>query len=127
MALPTGFAGSPVILSFEDVGAGTDVEHAVIKINRKLKITAVDVASHAAVVADGTNYVTIALKNGANTVGSFDTSTTGLTAKTFRAMTLTAAQQVISADSTLTVDATHSGTGVAVSNPVVQIEFEIVD
>tara|TARA_Y100000034_G_scaffold120423_1_gene163304 strand:- start:2983 stop:3333 length:351 start_codon:yes stop_codon:yes gene_type:complete len=107
-----------------DVAAGTDVEHAIHLADRQFDVRNVAVASHAAVTADAADYVTISLKQGSNTVASLTTATTGLAAKTFRALTLTAANARIEDGETLTLDVAHTGsTGVAVTGLVVNVEF----
>ena len=69
---------------------------------------------------DGSNYATIALKQGATTVSSFDTSATTLTAGTSQALTNAAAgaSAELGQGDTLHLAVTKTGTGIAVKGIV---------
>lgn len=90
-------------------------------IDHAIKIEEAKVCLQANVTADGTNYKTITLvyNDGAagsdTTIGTVDTSATGFTAKVARALTLTAANQVIPVGSQLEWVVAAAGTGVALT------------
>ena len=110
-------------VSVEDTAAGTDVESAVYYADRKMDIREVWVASNAALTTDVNDYVTIELKQGANVVATLSTVATGLTAKTFRQLTLTAANARIEAGETLTVAITNAGSNGKATN---NLQFSIL-
>ena len=75
--------------------------------------------------ANASDYVTITLNDGTNTIATLDTATVALTADTPRAMTVTARLALISADTNLRLTVTQTGsTGVAVVALQADIEIE---
>jgi hypothetical protein len=116
------------VLTFnvEDNAAGTGSTYPLLIADRKMDIREINFASKTTTAAHASNYVTVALKNGSDTIGSA-TTVTVLTAAVFRALTLTAANIRVSAGDTLTLVLTHSGTGAATDGLVVQIEADPVE
>lgn len=113
--------------SVEDTAAGSDATFPLLIADRKMDIREINVASKTTIAADADDYVTIAVVNGANTIGSL-TTVTVLTAATFRAMTLTAGNIRVSAGDTLTLVITNTGsTGVATDGLQLQIEADPVE
>ncbi len=71
--------------------------------------------------ADGSNYVQVELFNGSDSLGSFDTSSTGLTEGTPRAISLSGGDALEFTGGTDAIKAavTHPGTGAAIEGELV--------
>lgn len=97
-------------------GAAVDGDTAfTAKVPQDGHVVSVTLTSVSAVAADGTNNRTFAVKNGANTVATFTTSSQSLVAGTPKALTLsgTASNLVVKEGDVLHAVETHSGSGVA--------------
>lgn len=96
----------------------------------KWRLKAAGLLPHADSAANGANYVTATLSNAAGTtMGTFTTASTGLTAGTYRGVTLTATvNPEVDGDSVgerVKLNVAKSGTGVAV-NALFVVDWESV-
>jgi len=129
MAL-TGLEQQGLVINVGDSAAGGTEEFALLKPKRKIRVTAAAIAAKANVTANATNYKIFTLRTlgTTNNLAQIDTSSTGLTAATFRDMgTISPAYAEISPDETLTLKLTVAGTGVAVNGLTIQINYEIIE
>lgn len=130
MAL-TGLESLHLVFALGDVLADSDaLVVPLFKAQRRMKITSVLFAADTTATAADTNYQAVAVKNGATTLA---TATTGpaaggdtLTAGAFTTKSVAAASQQVNSGSTITVDYTKTGTGMALSGLTIQIVGEIL-
>lgn len=95
---------------------------------KKSKILSVKIMNGAGIAASNTDFAVISLKAGSTTVASYDTRAAGqgaLTANVSKAFAIVSGEetQVAGTDLTLVYDETDSGTAVALTDAVVQIEY----
>lgn len=106
-----------VVFHFPSVGAGTDEELyiAVNLLSSKARIKKVRLTPYTARTADATNYTTITLKSGANTICSRATDVAGgnMVAGTAEVLTIDDAYSEVSDGDVLAVHKDDSGTGLA--------------
>ena len=128
MAL-TGWEARPFVAGpISQAAGGSAVQVPVMRVPRKLKLDAVRIAVGAAITADDSNYVTIALTDGATTYATASTTTSGtgdISANSFVDLTISTAE--VDAGTQLYLSLTQAGTGVDVTNLVMQLEFEYQD
>lgn len=106
-----------------DNAAGTDRTIYLFRAPVAIDIKAIYVTVSTTLAADAADYVTITLLQGANTIGSLATSSTGFTGGTPRAMTLTEANTRVTAGTAVKLTIVNTGsTGAALDEVVVQID-----
>ena len=130
MPASSGRSSETRIMTFMvgDYAADSDaIKTALTKLDHAIKITGIKVAHDTAITAQDTDYNTVAITDGTNTIASFATgpAATGqsFVAGTFVALTLVAAYVEQAAAQTLKVEYTKTGNGLAGSGLVVQIEY----
>ena len=116
------------LLAIGDYVANSDaIKTPVWVLDHKIKITAVKAAHDTAITAQDTDYNTVALTDGTNTIASFATgpAATGqsFTAGVFVALSVVAAYAEQAAAQNLRVEYTKTGNGLAGSGLVIQIEY----
>jgi len=114
-----------------DIVADSDaIKHALWYLPRRIKITGVKFAVDTAITAQDTNYNTIALTDGTNTIASIVTGPASggdsLSAGVWLAASTgpVAAYKEQAAGATLKLEFTKTGSGLAMSALAVQIEYQ---
>jgi len=124
MAL-TGLETGYIVVYIGDVSAGDDLTAYLLKPDRKMVVNAVQVGVSSATSADGTNYVTIAVRNGSNDIASRATNSADLEAG-ITSLTVNDSYKHVDADGVVSLVITHAGTGAALADltVILKVGFE---
>mgnify|MGYP000200337667 CR=1 FL=1 len=127
MAL-NGYELGVLMFPIGDVAADGSVDQVVLLTprDRDIEIRRVRVVVSSDVSEDDTNYASFTLTDGSNTIASGDT-TSGLTANEPAELTLSDSAKYVTGGSVLRFQVSQSGTGAALDNLVVAIEYSIVE
>lgn len=94
---------------------------------RKVTITAARFASNATITQHATDYVTARVKSGGNTIAYWSTVTSGdgtATVGAAKTMNLVSANLDLTTGSVIVLDIAKAGSGKAVTEPAIQLEWK---
>jgi len=113
-------------ITLANVAAGTAVTSPLMKTQRKVTITAAKLGTNTTVTGSATHYATFRIKAGSSTIAYLSTVTSGgstITLGVMRAMTLVSANVEQASAVNIVNAVAHAGSGTAVVQPAVQLEW----
>lgn len=125
----SGLEGSPVIITSIDISATGAIQRTIARFERDVEIRAAYITVHTALTGHDTNNrtVTIRDKNGNDILTlTFDVASGGASAGVPKALgSLAAAYKFISAGDYIEFETTDTGTGMALDEATIQVDFTI--
>ena len=120
-------ANNPSIMRVDigSLGAGTPLTKHALCMSRRMYVKAMYIMNEAALAGDDVNNVLIELKNGANVMGSYlnNVASGGLADKECKAASMDELYQEAAAGSDLILEVSHGGSGQALTDAALYIEY----